>query len=683
MSFASWLRRIFTTEQKAASPVNPGVVLAGLPGAVYPDQNFGNFVQHAFKGNEIVARAMTIKASSLAAAPLCVYKRNNDDEIPNHPLRELIHNPNPWQTEYDLWETTSFHLDLAGNAYWQKVRRNNGKIAWLWILRPDNMKALVSPELGLIGYEHQIGSTRKFIPPEDVVHFKRNDPDNPWMGTPPLLSGIKRIATDNESADFSKSMLQNSAVPGLVIETESDLSGDHGKQIVKRMSERWLQAFSKEKRGLPAFLQKGMKIQTIGLNMQQLTFKDLNIFNEARICVALEVHPSVLASLAGLEHNTYSNAEEARRSLYEDTIEPMMNRLDDAIDKQLLVDFGTDVYSKFDTSELSAYRSIRTAKRAEALTGLQAGALTVNEYRVQMGLQPVSDGEIFLRTIAQLPTPAKIQTAKKSESKSAADLSLLARSVFRRAEAEKWYDKFHDAAKQSLEIQITDIEKAIAAMPKSDVGGEVKSPLTKPQIDYIRDYLSDAQVSWTIKSEELFKPLFEAMLLEAGLSAVEDVGLTIDFISSANTIKFIQDYTYKFANGLTLTSMDEVQGVLEQAFTEGLSLPDMRKRFESIYSGWTKQRTEMIARTETIRAANSGAEEGYRQAGVTEKKWLASGDACPDCLALNGTVAMVGSAFVDLNGQLPASGATVKYEAINVPPAHPNCRCTITANIGD
>lgn len=81
-------------------------------------------------------------------------------------------------------------------------------------------------------------------------------------------------------------------------------------------------------------------------------------------------------------------------------------------------------------------------------------------------------------------------------------------------------------------------------------------------------------------------------------------------------------------------------------------------------------RADMVARTETVRAANSGQRETWRQArqqgllpdGVL-REWEVSGDdrTCDTCDGLDGETAALDEAF--------AGG----YEA---PPAHPNCRCT-------
>lgn len=660
--------RFFGSKQTGSS-----TILAGLPGAVYPNLNFENLILHAFKGNEVVNRALCIKAASLAAAPLTVYRKRDDEELPDHKLRQLIHIPNRWMSEYDYWETISFHLDIAGNAYIQKVRNAGRRIAYLWLLRPDRVKALVSAEQGLIAYEHQFGATKQIIMPEDLIHIRMNDPSNPWIGTPPIIAAARRIAIDNEASNFAKSMLQNRAIPGLVIETEQKLDED----MVTRLKERWRQSFSGNKRGEPMFIQKGMSVTTVGLNMKELAFNELNATDEARILMVLGVPPSVVGAKVGLDRNTFSNAEEARRSFYEDTIEPLMNRIDDAFDRQLVPDFGQDIYCRFSTKNIAAYRSIRTAKREEALKGFIAGGLTVNEYRTAMNLDTVSGGDVFLRGLAMIPTPIKQIPAKHYRVKKKSDerVALIARAIGRTDEAELWLEKMTGVARTELKAQANDVKRVVNDAAKSEM-----KRLTPEQEQYILQYLDEFNLSWAKRTQEGFLPLFAEIIKDAGQAAAADLGVDI-LMSNDEALKFISDYSFKFAEGLTLTSVDEVRAILELSKTEGLTLKEMQQRLSHVFDGWNKTRVEMIARTETIRSANYGAEEGMRQAGVTRKEWLTSGDGCPDCLEMNGRVISIGGNFIDMGGTLPASGRVSNYEEIQAPPLHPNCRCTILASL--
>jgi SPP1 gp7 family putative phage head morphogenesis protein len=71
-------------------------------------------------------------------------------------------------------------------------------------------------------------------------------------------------------------------------------------------------------------------------------------------------------------------------------------------------------------------------------------------------------------------------------------------------------------------------------------------------------------------------------------------------------------------------------------------------------------RARTMARTETVTAFNRGAQIRYEQYGYTHWEWIAALDerTCPVCGALDGKVFKFG-------------------DSQDIPPAHPNCRCSI------
>jgi len=84
-----------------------------------------------------------------------------------------------------------------------------------------------------------------------------------------------------------------------------------------------------------------------------------------------------------------------------------------------------------------------------------------------------------------------------------------------------------------------------------------------------------------------------------------------------------------------------------------------------------RQRSETIARTETIRAGREGRDETWRQAraegllpGNVQRRWVVTDDdrLCPACEPLGGVEVGLDEAF-------PHGGG-------DGPPLHPNCRCT-------
>lgn len=262
---------------------------------LWPKDDFRDLAEGGYRKNELVFACINEIATSAPEAPLRVYQTEDDEVLGQHPVRELIARPNPFMSEFELWELTIIHLYLDGNAYWEKVRSNAGRVVELWPLRPDRMR-IVPGDDWIQGYIYRVNGREFPLEPQDVIHFKLPNPLNDYLGMPPLVASLRAVATDNEMTDFAKVMLQNGALPGVVVTTQEAID----QATVDRLSERWKQKFGGRKRGEPAFLQSGMEVEKIGLDMQELAFTDLRHISETRICMALGVPPILVGAVAGL-----------------------------------------------------------------------------------------------------------------------------------------------------------------------------------------------------------------------------------------------------------------------------------------------------------------------------------------------------------------------------------------------
>lgn len=102
---------------------------------------------------------------------------------------------------------------------------------------------------------------------------------------------------------------------------------------------------------------------------------------------------------------------------------------------------------------------------------------------------------------------------------------------------------------------------------------------------------------------------------------------------------------------------------LVEGFEKGETVNLLTRRIKEV-SDFGKNRSVLIARTETMRAVNSAAKDRYERNGVEKVEWLAAWDdrTCPECESLNGKIFNLGEA-PDL-------------------PVHPACRCTLAPIIG-
>ena len=116
----------------------------------------------------------------------------------------------------------------------------------------------------------------------------------------------------------------------------------------------------------------------------------------------------------------------------------------------------------------------------------------------------------------------------------------------------------------------------------------------------------------------------------------------------------------------------------------GESVTKIRKRLTGYFEGDDiRQRTELIARTETNWAYNEGAVDGYKQSGVVKaKEWLTAQDdrLCEFCEPMNGKIVDVDKSWFKTGEEFEGNEGGVlsfSYEDVGHPPLHPRCRCTI------
>jgi SPP1 gp7 family putative phage head morphogenesis protein len=146
-------------------------------------------------------------------------------------------------------------------------------------------------------------------------------------------------------------------------------------------------------------------------------------------------------------------------------------------------------------------------------------------------------------------------------------------------------------------------------------------------------------------------------------------------------------YTRTYEN-LESVRDDVAQGVREELVTgllEGRNPRDIGRDMTDRVDSIGKHRATMIARTETMNAYSEGflnrtdelADEGDFDVAVSHKEWLTARDdrVCPICNALDGTNFTTREMR---NNAFEIGGTTFRLR----PPAHPNCRCSMTVSLG-
>lgn len=196
---------------------------------------------------------------------------------------------------------------------------------------------------------------------------------------------------------------------------------------------------------------------------------------------------------------------------------------------------------------------------------------------------------------------------------------------------------------------------------------------------------SEQQPQWFIDAlaaldvTDIAESLWSEMLADVAAGA-SDAGAVLSIDEAFDVypqaaVDFLRQYVMEFASGMLADERAGLKLVVMQALETGAGPAQLKHDLRDYFAGgihsisangveramnldaWSAT----VARTELSRAYNQGSRALYIEAGITERVWVAAGEAaeCPACEAADGTIAKMGSAF-------PAVG-------VEDPPAHPNC----------
>lgn len=346
--------------------------------------------------NELVYAIVSDIAESAAEPSMQVVV--DDEPVDDHPARGLLARPNGLMTEFELWELVLLHLMLAGNAFWLKVRSRAGRVVELWpVWTPSRMVPVPDAEGVLRGWVYTDNEGgRHPVDSEDVVHFKYQNPLNPYLGLAPMAVLVRAVDRDNKSTDYVNAFFANAAVPQGLLKFKKYV--EQGE--ADRVRAMWRARYGGERGWFDvAVLDADTEYQRLGLTADEMAMPELNQLNESRIAMVFKWPPILVGAIVGLENSPWSNIGEARKIAWQDTLSPIYKRLADRCNLGLAEDFGfevTDRPFRWDFGRVLALQEDVDALAERMRDGFVAGGVTRNEYRQALGLDEEPGGDVYL-----------------------------------------------------------------------------------------------------------------------------------------------------------------------------------------------------------------------------------------------------------------------------------------------
>ncbi len=320
------------------------------------------------------------------------------EEVTCHPLLDLLKRPNPDPDRgglcgYDLRWMTQLYLESVGRAYWLVERDGMGVPVQLWLLRSHLVREVPDPTGRRLIDRYEYGGGRgASFRPADVIKFHFPDPENPYFGGyAPLAAAIEKIRIARKEDAHINAMLENMGRPDAVWSPRGDTEGSGiGVAEAQRVRSAFRSAFAQAGRG-------GVMISEFPGTLQPLQWAPQDVVEiERALAIKTDICNVFGVPDAKLERNA-ANLAAARTADYahsKDAGLPRVLRHQESLNARLvpMFDPGGRLFVAYD----SPVREDEVFEFEQTRAAVMAGAITRNEMRASLGLDPVPWGDLPL-----------------------------------------------------------------------------------------------------------------------------------------------------------------------------------------------------------------------------------------------------------------------------------------------
>lgn len=696
-------------EKKGGVFLDPSIAFAGpntgrivyFDGAIYGDLPLVAR-STAYAGALYAYVAMRYRAENLAAAPLVVVEETDDGEkIIAHQLDRLLQEPSPDLDMGELLELTQLYEDRDGQALWVKDANLLGQTGRLTPF-PGRDFTVKQTAAALFG-EFRLNTARgqKTLSPEDVVFFHYLNPGVLQEGLSPLDVALTWLNLGTQINATIRNLVRNGVWPSLVINTDPEWHPDDD-EYRRFMDQLATYHAGADNAGKPFVNLGGGRSDRVQYTLNDLLPGELLNRIESVVAAAFRIPPVVLGFMVGLQNSPWSQMEQAHRQAHTDALVPLWKRKAKALTRQLLrpIDANPRRHIRFDLSGIAALQDDESKKITDAGN---AKTWTVNERRIHTGQDPLDESDPRGDWIEALATASIVggwgetpATPTFGGPGAGAPPEKPEKGLKRAPHDPSWkwsrYDLLtkaqEDGWTRTVARQLGHDRDAVVsrvngkefaalwaeALPKSLVPGhgiEAKAPpfIDPSKLEALVNALAKALDAsrWT---EAVEGPIGSTAKL-AVQDVAKELGVSFDLLSPA-----LADYTRTEAawlvTGINGTTRDRIAGELRAGLLEGDGIPELAKRLEDA-AAFSRDRAELVARTETTRVTNGSQRDALadfqvRESVTVQKSWLSARDS----RVREEHAALDDGSWIGVDQTFP-NGLSA--------PGEPNCRCTILFRI--
>lgn len=349
----------------------------------------------AYGDNVWLYRAVLAIAMEIARTKLKLKKADTKDGdieyVESHQVLDTLKKPQPTKdgksmlTYMDLMLVLGMRLMLNGEEFWVLDKRRKDKFGGspreIQPALPQLMHTILTPTGEIKEYVYRLPEKEVRLPPLDVVHFKLPDPENLYRGHSPVKGIRYALDTHKEADQLNWKQLKNNAVPGGILKTKGGITD----AVIEKIKAQWNQMYrGTENANKVAVVPEGMEFQQVQRTNQEMEFSEGKKMNRDEILANYGVGMEILGKT---ESQTRANAEASIFVFQRFGVLPYLDKIVDTLNNDFLPAFAGTEGLEFCFDDPVPQNM--EEKRQNIQIAFNVGAVTPNEVRKQMGLEPL------------------------------------------------------------------------------------------------------------------------------------------------------------------------------------------------------------------------------------------------------------------------------------------------------
>lgn len=616
------LDKIFGRGEKKTALSSGAISFLKSQDAQMTPRRYDTMCKEGYVLNQVVYRCVKMIADGAASAEWKVYDRNGK-ELKNHPALDLIAKPNMKNSRKHFIEGIVSYYLLNGNAYIEKTQFNNrGNPVNLFTHRPDRMEIEATKKGRVTAFVHSHNGAKTTFPVDtlgrsNICHLKSFHPLNELYGMAALEAAALATDQHNNANKHNLALLQNGAAPSAAFLYNKRPTDEIMDRIEEEVNSKYSGA---NNAGRPLILAGGdVKYQALGMTPRELDFMESQRENARAICNAFGTPHELIITGS----STYNNKAEAKLSLWEETIIPILDMLRDEFFPWVAEAFaGSNIRFDYDLNDITALIPRRSERKDRIIKDWTSGVITRNEARDMLGYDMDAKlGDSYFGEVAVE------ESSSGSGSKSFEPHQ---------------YKALTDIVTVDNELDRTTLLATVTGLVESEL---------------------------------------QDLVAKHGQFVIEEIGEQSVFQITAALKSHIQSSTATAIRQINSTTRQRIKSAISEGLLSRQSLEEIEASISDLFEGEAaKSRIRMIAATESTKATGYASLTAIKQSGLQKMEWLSTidGSTRDSHASMDGQISDVEGLF-----QSPNGGKAKHPGGFGIAEEDINCRCAIAASFDE